>query len=43
MVFLMETKCNERKMEHIRLKLKFDYCLAVESIGSSGGFGPDVE
>lgn len=35
-VFHMETKCNKKKMERIMLKLKLDYCLAVESIGISG-------
>lgn len=37
-VFSMETKCNKQKIECIRLKLKFDFSLIVESIGSSGGF-----
>ncbi|XP_042950188.1 uncharacterized protein LOC122282297 [Carya illinoinensis] len=37
LVFLVETKCNSRRMDMIRRKLRFDYCLAVDSVGLRGG------
>lgn len=33
----MKTKCMKEKLEVIKVKLKFDYCMVVESCGSSGG------
>ncbi|XP_059436330.1 uncharacterized protein LOC132169290 [Corylus avellana] len=37
LVFLMETKMNAKKMEFVRIKLKFDNMFAVDSVGRSGG------
>jgi hypothetical protein len=37
MVFLMETKLNNKKMELIRIKLGFKNVFAVDSVGKSGG------
>ncbi|XP_042969166.1 uncharacterized protein LOC122301869 [Carya illinoinensis] len=37
LVFLVETKCNCRRMDMIRRKLRFDNCLAVDSVGLRGG------
>ena len=36
-LFLMETKCRRQKMEHIRVKMGFDYMFVVDPIGRSGG------
>lgn len=35
----METKCERKRMEEVRLKLGFDYCFVVECRGKSGGIG----
>lgn len=37
MAFLMETKCENDRMELIRRKIKFDNYFVVNSIGKSGG------
>jgi hypothetical protein len=37
LVFLMETKMNNKKIEFLRAKLKFDNMFVVESVGRSGG------
>ena len=36
-LFLMETKLDVRKMEFMRIKLRFKYCFTVPSLGRSGG------
>lgn len=36
-VFLVETKCGNAKMEQIRFKLGFEGLFVVEPIGRSGG------
>lgn len=37
LVFFIETKCTNRKIESIRRALHYDYCFSVDSIGKSGG------
>ncbi|XP_042952137.1 uncharacterized protein LOC122289225 [Carya illinoinensis] len=37
LVFLVETKCSRSRIESVKHLTKFDYCLAVDSMGSSGG------
>ncbi|XP_042956310.1 uncharacterized protein LOC122292152 [Carya illinoinensis] len=37
LVFLMETKCSKSRMEEICKLLKFESCLVIDSVGSSGG------
>jgi exonuclease III len=37
LVFLMETKMQNKKCEFIRIKLGFDYMFGVDSVGRSGG------
>lgn len=36
-VFLMETKCERKKMEDIRIRLGFANCFVVDCRGKSGG------
>ena len=36
-LFLMETKLNVRRMELLRVKLRFKYCFSIPSLGRSGG------
>jgi hypothetical protein len=36
-LFLMETKLDVRKMEVLRVKLRFKFCFTVPSLGRSGG------
>ena len=36
-LFLMETKLDSKKMEGIRVKLRFKFCFSVPSLGRSGG------
>ncbi|XP_042964610.1 uncharacterized protein LOC122298825 [Carya illinoinensis] len=37
LVFLLETKCSKSKVEAVKQLIKFDNCLVVDSVGSSGG------
>ncbi|XVF40027.1 hypothetical protein PTKIN_Ptkin01aG0079500 [Pterospermum kingtungense] len=37
LLFLMETKRNNREMEWLRVRWGFDSCLTVESVGRAGG------
>jgi exonuclease III len=37
LVFLMETKMQNKKCDFIRIKLGFDYMFGVDSVGRSGG------
>jgi exonuclease III len=37
LVFLMETKCHNKNLDFIRIKLKFDHMFVVDSVGKSGG------
>jgi exonuclease III len=37
LVFLMETKIQNKKCDFIRIKLGFDYMFGVDSVGRSGG------
>jgi exonuclease III len=37
LVFLMETKMNNKKCDFIRIKLGFDYSFCVDCVGRSGG------
>jgi hypothetical protein len=36
-LFLMETKLDVRRMELLRVKLRFKYCFSIPSLGRSGG------
>jgi hypothetical protein len=36
LVFLMETKCHNKNLDFIRIKLKFDHMFVVDSVGKSG-------
>jgi exonuclease III len=36
-VFLMETKCRNAKMERVRVRIGFEGLFVVEPIGKSGG------
>jgi hypothetical protein len=36
-VFLMETKMCNKNLDFLRIKMKFDYIFAVDSVGRSGG------
>ena len=36
-LFLMETKLNVRRMELLRVKLRFKYCFSIPSLGRSRG------
>ena len=36
-LFLMETKLDVRRMEFVRIKLRFKHCFTVPSLGRSGG------
>jgi hypothetical protein len=37
LVFLVETKCRQNKMEHLRCKMRFPNMLVVDCVGKSGG------
>ena len=37
LVFLMETKMNNKKCDSIRIKVGFDYLFCVDCVGRSGG------
>jgi hypothetical protein len=39
LVFFMETKMNNKKIEFFRIKLKFDNIFVVESVGEKWRFG----
>lgn len=36
-VFLMETRCDKKRMEEVRVRLGFSNCFTVECRGKSGG------
>lgn len=38
-VLLFETLVHKRKLEEIRVRVQFDGCFSVDSIGHSGGIG----